>query len=170
MLLDLQADKRSVGLGSDVNHSILRANVERYFSISDRTTLGLRTAGMGSRGTLPVCEKAYLGGYGYPDSPSLRLVGFARDELTADRFVLAGANVRYQVLSRPMSFARRGFLTLEYNLTEISEPARVPSGSRMIQGAAVGFSLDTMIGPVRFATGIGESGKLRIYFALGPSF
>jgi len=131
---------------------------------------GVRLAGMRSRGILPDYEKAYLGGYGCFDSPSLRFVGLARDELSVDRFALAGAGLRRLVLNRPLSFARRGFLTLEYNLAGITEQNRNPSGARAVHGAALGFSLDTMVGPVRLAAGIGDAGKMRVYFPLGPSF
>jgi NTE family protein len=170
MLLDLQADERAIRLGSDSNQAVWQGNIERYFSLSDRITLGVRFAGMRSRGILPDFEKAYLGGYGNSESSSLRLVGFARDELSVGGFSLAGASLRHLVLDRPMSFARRGFLTFEYNRAGINEQTGKPSDARVVQGAAIGFSLDTMIGPVRFAAGIGEARKVRICFSVGPSF
>ncbi len=170
MLLEMRGDVRSVGLGSDLNHNRWQGDLERFFHIREKTTLSVRLAGMWSRGDLPEYEKAYLGGYGYTDTATSRLVGFARDELSVRRFALAGASLRREMLNRPLSFARRGFLTLEYNVAGVREQTGVPSAGRTVQGAAVGFSLDTMIGPVRLAAGVGEAGKLRVYFSLGPSF
>ncbi len=170
MLLDMQGDVRSVRLGSDLSHTRWQGDMERFFPIQGKTTLSVRLAGMWSGGTLPDYERAYLGGYGYTDTASSRLAGFARDELSVRRFALAGASLRREILNRPMSFARRGFLTLEYNVAGISEQTGVPSLARMIQGAAAGFSFDTMIGPVHIAAGVGEAGKPRVYFSLGPSF
>lgn len=170
MLLDLQADERAIRFGSDLNQTLWQANIERFFPISDKTVFSIRLAGMKSRGILPEYEKAYLGGFGYSDSSSLRLVGFARDELRVDGFALAGASLRRLAFNRPMSFARRGFLTLEYNLAGINQSPPKSSDARVVQGAAIGFSLDTMVGPMRFAAGMGEAGKVRFYFSLGPSF
>ncbi len=170
MLLDMQGDLRSVRLGSNSSHTRWQADLERFFALRAKTTLSIRLAGMWSGGALPEYERAFLGGYGYTDTATTRLVGYARDEISVRKFVLAGGSFRREVLNRPLSFARRGFLTLEYNVAGVSGQTGVPSGRRMIQGAAAGFSLDTMIGPVRFAAGVGEAGKPRVYFSLGPSF
>ncbi len=171
MLMDFQFDSRMPRLGADLGYNTVKGELQGYFSPTSRTTFALRLATFQTGGNLPVFERAYLGGYGPYDSSTYRLVGFERDELVAPKMTLAGVNFRRQVFSLdPLGFIRKGYLSIEYNLAAIGSSPGTSTHNETVHGGAIGFALDTMLGPIRMAAGLGQAGKLRLYLSLGPSF
>ncbi|MBZ5500223.1 MAG: patatin-like phospholipase family protein [Acidobacteriia bacterium] len=170
MNLEFQVDSRSPKFGADVSYNVVQADFQQHFSPTGKTTITLRLAGLKSGGALPPFERAYLGGYGFSDSGSYRLVGFERDELVVPKMAIAGVGYRYQLFAQPLSFMSRGYLSVEYNLAGIGKQPGITIYAGTVHGGAVGLVFDTMLGPVRLAAGIGQAGKLRLYLSLGPSF
>ncbi len=170
MNIEFQADSRSKESGSDLSYNTVQGDIQQHFSPTDRTTFTIRFAAFKSWGSLPDYERAYLGGYGYSDAGSYRLVGFERDELAVPKMSIGGVSYRRQLFAQPLGFASRGYLTVEYNLAAIGDVPGITTYRGTVHGGAVGFALDTMLGPVRLAAGIGQAGKLRLYMSLGPSF
>jgi NTE family protein len=171
MLMDFQFDSRIPRLGADLRYKTVQGELKGYFSPTSRTTFTLRLATFQSRGNLPVFERAYLGGYGHYDSSTYRLVGFERDELVTPKMTLAGVNYRRRLFSLdPLGFIRKGYLSVEYNLAGIGRTPRIGTRNDTVHGGAIGFALDTMLGPIQIAAGVGQAGKLRLYLSLGPSF
>jgi len=83
---------------------------------------------------------------------------------------IVGAGYRRQMFTQPLSFINRGFLSVEYNLAAVDRLPAIHTLGGTVHGGAVGFVMDTMIGPIRLAAGVGQAGKLRLYLSLGPSF
>lgn len=167
-LFDIQVDDRRRRFGAGMNHTLWQANLEHHFSYSDKTAIGVRFAGVLSTGSLPFYECPRFGGYGFLDDPSRPLVGYERDQFKTHRLLLVGLSGRRQLFAQPTGFLRRGFFSAEYNSAKILEPS---SGSyALVHGGAIGFSLDTLGGPMRVAAGFDQHGKVRLYLLLGPSF
>ena len=170
MLLELRADDRSKALGGDLSYSLIQADLQHCFSFSEKSTVGFRFGGIFSRGGLPFYDRLYIGGYNFSEMASRQFLGFARDELAARQGGLFAASYRRQLFSRPLSSVRRGFLHFQYNLAAISDQSSRPYGFTTYNGGGVGLLLDTMLGPMRFASGVGEGGRGKFYLSLGPSF
>ncbi len=166
----LQADKRSEWLGGDISYSKYQADIERYFPLTSSSTFHIRASAGISNGNVPFFERFYLGGYNFSEGGPLRVVGFERDELTARQMALLALSYRRQLFSRPLSFARRGFVTVHYNGVALSSRATSPYEVGFMNGAALGLALDTRIGPVRLLGAWGEGGRTRVYLSFGPSF
>jgi hypothetical protein len=134
-------------------------------------TFSIRFETFKSGGNPPGFERAYLGGYGFSDAASYRFVGYERDEFAVPDTTIAGVGYRHQLFMRPLGFIGKGYLSVEYNLARMDDTAdgRAAFG-HVVHGGAMGLDFDTMIGPMRFAAGIGESAKPKIYISLGPSF
>jgi NTE family protein len=168
--ISLQGDKQIRSLGSDITYSRLRGNIDRYLSLSPKSNLRLNASVGYSRGSIPFYDLFFLGGYNFSEGGPQRLLGFNRDELAASRMAVAGADFRRLVFSQPLGFASRGYATFFYNAVIFSECLEAPYHSQVLQGAGIGFALDTMLGPMRIAGGWGEGGRLKFYLSLGPSF
>jgi NTE family protein len=168
--LEIQADSRTPKLGADLSYNTVQGEIQAHVSPTDKTTVTLRFAGFTSAGALPALDRAYLGGYGFSGGDSYRLVGFERDEHAVIRMAIGGVGYRRQVFAKPLSFLSKGYLSVDYNLAGIGSRPGIAANGGVINGGAVGFALDTMMGPVRVAAGIGQAGKLRLYLSLGPSF
>jgi NTE family protein len=171
MNLEIAGNLKARNLGADWSYSIIKGQIRRYFSPSDKTTFMVRFEGFKSGGTLPGFERAYLGGYRFSDTDSYRFAGYRRDEFMVPNMVLAGVAYRRRLFSNPLGFIGSGYLSMEYNLAgmESGEAARA-NFDRVAHGGAIGIDFNTMIGPIRLALGIGENGKPRTYISLGPSF
>jgi NTE family protein len=170
MSLRAQVEKRSKQLGSDLSYSKWQGDVERYFSPTGVSTFRLR-AGIGlSRGEVPFYDQFFLGGNNFSDGGPVKVFGLSADEFIVRQYALISASYRRQVFSRPLSFIRHGYLQVFYNLVGYSNRDAAPYNTRLFNGAGVGLALDTMLGPVRLAGGWGESGRIKLYLTLGPSF
>jgi NTE family protein len=168
--LRLQADKRSEWLGGDVSYSKYQADFEHYLSFSPVSTLHLRAAAGFSTGDLPFFERFYLGGYNFSEGGPRRVVGYSRDELTGKQMALLGLSYRRQIFSHPLSFTRRGFLTIHLNSVALSDKTAKPYETALFNGAGIGLGLDTRLGPVRLVGGWGEDGRAKFYLSFGPGF
>lgn len=166
----VQADKKSDWLGSDINFTRIQADADRYFSLTSKTTFHVRAAAGYSSGDLPFFELYRIGGYNFSEDSSRRFAGFDRDELTARQMALLGFMYRRELFSRPLSFTRRGFVTVQYNAAAISDRPKSPYEFSFANGAALGLALDTRLGPVRLVGAWGEGGRTKVYFSFGPSF
>ncbi len=170
MLLDIWVDNRSKALGGDFSYSMFQVDLQRSFSFSEKSTIRFRLGGAVSRGDVPFQERLYIGGYNFSEMASRQFLGFARDELAARQGGLIESSYRRQILSRPLSFVKRGFLYFQYNLAAISDRNSPPYSFVTYNGGGVGLLLDTLVGPMRFAAGVGEGGRGKFYLSLGPSF
>jgi NTE family protein len=171
MSLEFQIDSRMPRFGADLRYNTYQGEMQGHFSPTDKTTFTLRLAAFQSGGNLPIFDRAYLGGYGFSGSPSYRLAGFERDELAVPKMAIGGVAYRRQLFAWPMGFIGRGYLAAEYNMAGLdSAGSGIFAYDRTVHGGAIGLALDTMIGPIRIALGIGQAGKPRFYLSLGPSF
>jgi NTE family protein len=170
MALRLNIDKRIVGLGSSVSYSKWQGDVERFFPLSHRSTLHLRAGAGYSRGDIPFYDRFFVGGFNFSEGGSRHLLGYERDEFSARQMGFAGAGVRHQVFSHPLSFAKRGFVSAHYNIAGVSDRRAAPYHFDRYHGVGLGFALDTLIGPIRLNTGWGENGRFKFYLSLGPGF
>src|SRR5262249_30480802 len=66
-LLTVRLEKFSGSLGGDFNYSTWQADLDRYFPISEYSTLRVRGMAALSRGPLPFQERFYLGGYNFSE-------------------------------------------------------------------------------------------------------
>ena len=169
-LMRLQVDRLAEGLGGDFTYSTWQGDLERHFALSEATSLRIRAAGAFSRGALPFYERFYVGGFSFSEGGARQLVGFDREELAANQAVIAGASLTRRVFSRPLSFARRGFVSLHYNAAGISQQPEPTSPLTFFNGAGLELALDTVLGPMRIAGGWGEEGRFKFYFSFGPAF
>jgi len=169
-LVRLQFDRRSEAMGSDVTYSKAAADIERHFSWNDRSTVEIHAALGVSRGPIPFYDRFYIGGLSFSEGGARHLPGYSRDELLANQMAILGSSYRYRFFSRPLSFVRHGFITAEYNIAAISTRQELPTKSRYYNGIGFGLAFDTLLGPMRFAGGIGEGGRSKFYMSLGPSF
>jgi NTE family protein len=169
-LLTVRLEKFSGSLGGDFDYSTWQADLDRYFALSEHSTLRVRGTAALSRGPLPFQERFYLGGYNFSEGGPRQLLGFGRDELAAPQAMVLGGSYSHRVFSRPLSFVRRGFVTLHYNAAGTSQRQEPTSNFSFFHGGALELSLDTLAGPIRIAGGWGEQGRFKIYLSLGPAF
>ncbi len=165
-----QADKRSVELGGDLSNAKYQLDVERYFALSNVSTIVMRWGLAYSRGVLPFFERFYAGGFSYSDTGPRRFLGFDRDELNANQMAILALGYRRQIFNRPLSFTRRGFLDILYNGAALSDRRSSPYDFTFFNGVGVGLSLDTLVGPVRLMSAWGEGSRGKFYISIGPSF
>jgi NTE family protein len=170
MTLRIQIDKQMKSLGSDLDYSRWQADYERYFSVSRKSTARFHAAAGYSHGSVPFFDFFYVGGHSFSQKASRQFMGLEHDEFAVRHVALVGASYRRQIFSNPLSFIKRGFLTGTYNGMFFSQRQSSPYDVHFFNGAGLGLALDTMLGPVRFAGGWGEGGRLNLYFSLGPSF
>jgi NTE family protein len=170
MIMHIQADKRSEALGGDLNYTKYYADVERYLSITERGTFNLRANVGFSRGPMPFFDQFYIGGFNFSEGGPIQLMGFNRDEILARQMAVLAGSYRHQLFSRPLSFAKRGFLSVHYNIAAISDRMVQPYEARAINCGGICLGLDTMLGPMRIAWGWGEGSRNRFYLSLGPGF
>jgi NTE family protein len=168
--LRLQADKRSEWLGGDVGYSKYQADFDRYFSLTPVSTFHVRASAGFSNGDLPFFEQFYLGGYSFSEGGSRRVVGFDRDELAGRQMALLGFSYRRQIFSHPLSFTKRGFVTVLLNSVAISGRTTSPYEFAFANGAGIGLGFDTRLGPVRLVGAWGEGGRTKFYLSFGPGF
>ncbi len=170
MAILLQGQKRSESLGSDLSYSLLQGDFERYYSPTGKSTLRLGLSAGFSRGSVPFFDKFYLGGYTYSEGGPRRVFGLSRDELAVNQMGILSASYRRLVLSRPLSFIRHIYASGFYNAVAYSEAETSPYHFKLFNGAGLGLSLDTLLGPLRVAGGWGEGGRVKFYLSLGPAF
>jgi NTE family protein len=170
MLLNFQIDKVSENLGADFSYSLWQADLQRFFSLSERSAIRVYAGGALSRGALPFFERVYLGGYSFSEIGSKQFLGYSRDEFAPSRYGLAGAGYRRRLFSRPLSLVRRGYVYVDYNMAAISNNQQRPYDFKLYNGVGAGLLLDSLIGPVRLVGGWGESGRFNFYLSIGPAF
>jgi NTE family protein len=162
MSLRIQLDKKNKALGSDFTYSKGQLDYERFFSFSDRSTMRVAGSLGYSHGEAPFYERFYFGGHSFS--------GYQRDEFAMRELGIAGLSLRHQIFSHSLGFLKRGFLTGFYNAAYFTNNQESPYDFQFLNGIGVGFSMDTMLGPVRVGTGLGESRRLNFYLSLGPGF
>jgi outer membrane protein assembly factor BamA len=168
--LRLQADKRSEWLGGDVSYSKYQGDFDHYFSLTPVSTIHVRAAVGFSSGDLPFFERFYLGGYNFSEGGPRRVVGYSRDELAGKQMALLGFDYRRRIFSRPLSFTKRGFLTVYLNSVALSNKTAKPYETANFNGAGVGLGLDTRLGPVWLVGGWGKDQRFKFYLSIGPGF
>jgi NTE family protein len=169
-LLVVRADERMKALASDVSFSRYEADLRQYLPISHTSNIQLSGSAGYSRRSMPFYEDFYVGGFSYSDGGPRRLMGFEFDEFAAKQMGLLSVSYRYRWFSRAFGFARQGFLTGYFNSAAVSSQEKSPYDFTFYHGAGAEFSLDTIVGPLRFAGGWGEGGRFNIYFSFGTSF
>jgi NTE family protein len=170
MLLNFQIDKVSENLGADFSYSLWQADLQRFFSVSERSAIRVYAGGALSRGALPFFERVYLGGFSFSEIGSRQFLGYSRDEFAPNQFGLAGAGYRHRLFSRPLSLIRRGYIYGDYNIAGISNNQQRPYDFKLYNGVGVGLLVDSLIGPVRLVGGWGEGGRFNFYLSIGPAF
>ncbi len=170
MLVHLQADKRSESLGGDVSYTKFHADLDRFFPITRKGTLEIRGAAGYTRGPIPFYDQFFIGGYNFSDLGPIQFFGFNRDELLARQMGIAGGSYRYQLFNHPLSFARRAYVGIHYNFAAISTSPAGPYRFAFFNGGGISLAIDTLLGPMRAAWGLGEGGRNVFYLSLGPGF
>jgi NTE family protein len=170
MTLGIQIDKRSTSLGGDFNYSRWQADFRRYLSLSSKSTIQI-VGGIGyTRGSAPFYDLFFIGGYSFSEIGSRPFLGLQRDEIIARQMARIGASYRRQIFSHPLSFFKRGFVTGSYNGLLFSDRQTSPYNFDYLNGAGLGATLDTIVGPIRASFGMAEGGRVHFYLSFGPSF
>ena len=170
MLMRFQVDRRITPLGSDLEYWKWQGDIDRFFSLTRKSTLLLRAGAGYTEGGVPFYDQFYIGGFNFSDGASRQLLGYERDELLARQMGVAGISYRREMFTRPVSFAKRIFLTGFYNAAAVSLRDTAPYGFALYHGVGVGLSIDTALGPARLTGSWGESGRFNFYLSLGPAF
>jgi NTE family protein len=170
MILGVQIDKQSTSLGSDFNYSRWQADFRRYFPFSPKSTIQIQAAIGYTRGPVPFYDQFFIGGYSFSETGSRQFLGLQRDEIMARQMAIVGASYRRQIFSHPLGFFKRGFVTGSYNGLSFSTRQSSPYDFHYLNGAGLGFAMDTIIGPVRASAGMAEGGRVHFYVSLGPAF
>ncbi len=170
MNLRIKLDRLGSSFGGDVNYSRLLADYDQCIPFSERSTVRIQAAAGFSRDSMPFYDFFYIGGYSASEMASHQFLGLKRDELAPRQMLIAAAELRYQVFSRPLSFIKSGFLTGRYNGAYFSTRSESPYQFRFLNGGGFGLALDTMLGPVRAIVGWSEGGRFNCYVSIGPSF
>jgi outer membrane protein assembly factor BamA len=170
MFLRMQGQKRSESFGGDLSYSLWQGDFERFFSPTGKSTFRLRLSAGYSRGQVPFYDRFYLGGYTFSEGGSRRVFGLSPDELATNQMGILAASYRRLILSQPLSFIRRIYASGFYNAVAYSDREASPYHFRLFNGAGIGLALDTLLGPLRFAGGWGEGGRVQFYLSLGPAF
>ncbi len=163
-------DKRSKSFGSDLDYSKWEADCQRYFSLSEKSTFQIDSELGYSLGPVPFYDLFFVGGYSSSQIASRQFFGFKRDELAVNQMAILGASYRRQLFSRSLSIVRQGYLTAVYNGGFFSNRQASPYNFNFVNGAGIGISLDTVLGPFRATGGWGEAGRWNYYISFGPSF
>ena len=166
----LQIDERRPSLGSDFGYSKWQGTYDQFVPLPGPGTLQLRLDLGYSDGDIPFYDQFYLGGYSMSQGAARQLLGYRLDELVARQVGLGSIGYRHRLLTNPLSFVRRAYLTGLYNFAAWSQEKARPYQFRHAQGFGLAFSLDTLVGPMHFAGAWGESGRFNFYLTLGPSF
>ncbi len=170
MTLKIMIDKQAKSVGSDFEYSRWQADCQRYFSFSPKSTIKIHAGASYSHGDVPFFDLFYIGGRSFSGGASRPFMGLEHDEFAVRHAALMGASYRRQIFSNPLSFIKRGFLEGTYNGLFFSHRQSSPYEVRYFNGGGLGLALDTMLGPLRFAGGWGEGGRLNLYFSFGPDF
>jgi NTE family protein len=170
MLMRFQVDRRSTMLGGDVDFWKWQIDLDRFVALTGKSTLIFRAAAGYSEGDIPFYDRFYLGGFNFSEGASRQFLGYERDELLARQMGLAAVGFRRELFARPVSFAKRVFLTGFYNASAISQRESSPYEFALYHGVGVGLAIDTVLGPARLTGAWGESGRFNFSLSLGPGF
>lgn len=165
-----QVDRRSVALGGDFEYWKWQMDVDRFLSLTRKSTVVFRGSAGYTEGDIPFYDQFYIGGFNFSDGGPRQLLGYERDELLARQMAAASVSYRREMFARPVSFAKRIFLTGFYNVAAVSVRESSPYRFSLYHGVGVGLSIDTVLGPARLTAGLGESGRFNFYLSLGPGF
>ncbi|MFH1574032.1 MAG: patatin-like phospholipase family protein, partial [Acidobacteriota bacterium] len=166
----LQVDERRPSLGSDFGYGKYQASYEQFVPLSDPGTLQVRGDLGYTDGDIPFYDQFYLGGYSLSQGGPRQMMGYRLDELLARQVGLVSIAYRHRLLTNPLSFARRVYLTGTYNVAAWSREKARPYRFQYAHGFGLALSFDTLVGPIHFAGGWGESGRFNFYLTLGPGF
>lgn len=170
MLLKAYLDKRITSLGSDFSLTRSQVDWQQYFPVSPNSTFRIGLTAGYSSGSVPFYELFRVGGYSFTEKASRPFLGLDQDELLVHQMGIFSAGYRKQILNKPLTFVRRGFLMGAYNGILSSRRQSSPYNFDMLHGGGLGLDLDTMIGTIHAAGGWSESGRLHFYVSIGPSF
>jgi NTE family protein len=170
MAIRVQFDNRSRSLGSDLDYSKAEVDWQRYISLSGKSTFQLNASAGYSRGSVPFYDLFFVGGNSISQLASRQFIGLMRDEISANQMAVVGASYRRMLFSHPLSFIQKGYLTAMYNSGFFSNREKSPYNFELLNGAGIGFAVDTMLGPVRATGGWAEGGRWNFYISVGPSF
>jgi NTE family protein len=168
--LKIQFDKQMPALGGDFDYSRWQADYGQSLPVSAKSTIQVNLSAGYSKGSVPFYDSFFVGGYSQAENASRQFLGFGRDEILVHQMAIIRASYRRQVFSRPLSLIKRGFLIATYNGGLFSDRQASPYRFNYLNGAGLGLSIDTMLGPLRASLGWGEGGRLNFYLSFGPSF
>jgi NTE family protein len=168
--LRFQVDKLSPSLGGELEYSRWQASYNQYFSLSEKSTLQIHADIGHSRGSVPFYDLFFVGGYSFSEKASIPFLGLERDEFPVRQMAILSASYRRQIFARPLNLIKRGYLFGTYNGGFFSNRQNPPYQSRYFNGAGMGLALDTMLGPIQAAIGLGEEGRINFHLTFGPSF
>jgi outer membrane protein assembly factor BamA len=169
-ILKFQFDKQMPVLGGDSDYSRWQADYGQYLPVSANSTIQISFNAGYSEGSVPFYDAFYVGGSAHAEKASRQFLGFGRDEIRARQMAIVRAGYNRQIFARPLSFIKRGFLAVTYNGGFFSDRPASPYRFNYLSGVGLGFSADTMLGPLRVTGGWGEGGRFHYSLSFGPSF
>ncbi len=138
MSLRFQMDRRSVSMGSDFDYWKWQLDIDRFLPLTGKSTLAFRGTAGYTEGNIPFYDSLYVGGFTFSDGGPRQLLGYSRDELLARQLGIASLSYRREMFARPISFAKRIFLTGSYNVAAVSVRESSPYRFALYHGAGVG--------------------------------
>ncbi|HSW38381.1 MAG TPA: BamA/TamA family outer membrane protein, partial [Acidobacteriota bacterium] len=166
----LRYDKKGRTFGGALDYSRYQADYRHYISVSGKSTFTLNAGAGYSNGSVPFYDLYFVGGYSSAEITSRQFVGLRRDELIMRHMAIVGAEYSRQLFSQPLRLIRGGYLTCIYNFGIFSNSARAPYEAMNLNGAGLGLTIDTILGPLRATVGWAEGGRFNFYFSFGPAF
>jgi NTE family protein len=168
--LQILIDKQTKALGSDFNYSRWQAEYKRFFSFSDKSIVQINAVAGFTRGQTPFYDLFCAGGYSFAERASRQFPGLEQDEIRANQIAVMGAGYRRQIFSNSLDFVKRGYLVGAYNVLMYSNHPEPPYRFNFLNGAGIGLTMDTLVGPVRIMGGWAEEGRVHFYISIGPRF
>lgn len=152
-------------LGSAVHFHRVSLNYDKFFSPFRRSTFSLSTQlGTSLNTDLPTYEDYLFGG---PDS----FFGYPWEEFRGDHIAVARLGYRYKLLGLPIGLGKAAYVTFIFNAGNIWESLDdLKDNIELRYGGSLGFSLDTIVGPINVDFSAGDGGRQEVYFSAGFPF
>lgn len=150
-------------LGSDDAYDRVLAGASRFFGNGRHTGFVAFSLGTSLGSTLPFYDEFELGGL-------FSLGGFSEGEFRGQRLMVASTGYYYRLATLPAGFGRGIYVGAIADVGNVWASSSDVSLGNSRHGFTPAVGLDTVLGPVFVAYGLGEGGSDRFYVTVGRSF
>jgi len=136
--------------------------------VAEHHTLILEgSVGIGS-GAIPYPDRYGIGGADY--LLGLPLLGYARREFTGSQEMGLSATWRWKFKEYQLKAIKAAYASVTGQAANVWENRSGMTVRDLRNGAGVGLSADTIVGPIRLDAGFGEDRRYAVYFSAGFDF